>query len=78
MLGAGCRAFPKDVASEVAALESATWLSRFDPAQRAKKRSDFIDLEDDGMAVVFGLLEETDAEALSESKQLLNLDAQKM
>eukprot|EP00578_Thalassiosira_sp_NH16_P029723 CAMPEP_0181076506 /NCGR_PEP_ID=MMETSP1071-20121207/456_1 /TAXON_ID=35127 /ORGANISM="Thalassiosira sp., Strain NH16" /LENGTH=358 /DNA_ID=CAMNT_0023157693 /DNA_START=180 /DNA_END=1256 /DNA_ORIENTATION=+ len=55
LLGSGCRDFPKDVALEVAALESASWLSN-DNCQKMK------DVEN---IVVFGLLEVEDAEELS-------------
>ena len=70
LMGAGCRAFPKDLALEVAALESASWLSAFDleHTEETEKRNDADKKE---MAVVFGLLEREDAEALSEQLETL-------
>mmetsp|Transcript_25333 Transcript_25333/g.45684 ORF Transcript_25333/g.45684 Transcript_25333/m.45684 type:complete len:372 (-) Transcript_25333:261-1376(-) len=70
LMGAGCRAFPKDLALEIAALESASWLSTFDleHTKEAEKRND---ADESDMAVVFGLLEREDAEALSEQLETL-------
>mmetsp|Transcript_32161 Transcript_32161/g.58950 ORF Transcript_32161/g.58950 Transcript_32161/m.58950 type:complete len:163 (+) Transcript_32161:359-847(+) len=64
LLGAGCRDFPKEVALDVAALEGASWLSSISNNNGCDD-----DPDDDGenmSVVVFGLLEETDAEALAE------------
>mmetsp|Transcript_32681 Transcript_32681/g.48395 ORF Transcript_32681/g.48395 Transcript_32681/m.48395 type:complete len:345 (+) Transcript_32681:220-1254(+) len=64
LLGAGCRDFPKELALEVAALESAAWLSNLD--------SDIPDnSEEIDAAVVFGLLEEADAKSLSDQIEKL-------
>jgi O-acetyl-ADP-ribose deacetylase (regulator of RNase III) len=60
LLGAGCRDFPKEVAKEVAALESASWLSS-DSTDEEKDNSD----SRKEWVVAFGLLESEDAEALS-------------
>lgn len=62
LLGAGCRDFPKDVALEVAALESASWLlsgSKENNGSSAASGEEFV--------VAFGLLESADAEALANS-----------
>ena len=71
LLGAGCRSFPTDEAISIAALESASWLSKFDneKSEEANKRNDAEDKRD--TAVVFGLLEEADAEALSDKIEKL-------
>ncbi|KAL3816451.1 hypothetical protein ACHAXA_001033 [Cyclostephanos tholiformis] len=60
LLGAGCRAFPKDVALDVAANEAASWLLSSSRGSENKDR-------DGGRndSVVFGLLEEDDAVYLS-------------
>ncbi len=66
LLGAGCRDFPKDVALEVAALESASWLlsdSKNDVLATEANSSPKEEL----MVVAFGLLESVDAEALVSS-----------
>ncbi|KAL7548208.1 hypothetical protein ACHAWF_011503 [Thalassiosira exigua] len=59
LLGGGCRAFPKDVALEVAALESTRWLSeqteQSETSQRGTKET-----------IAFGLLEDSDAEELAD------------
>ena len=70
LMGAGCRAFPKDLALEVAALESVSWLSAFDleHTEEAENRNDADEKE---MAVVFGLLEREDTETLSEQLETL-------
>ena len=57
LLGAGCRAFPKDVAIDVAASEGASWLS-------CAGRTGYYDADGNDMAI-FGLLEREDAEDLS-------------
>ena len=74
LLGSGCRAFPRDVASDVAASEAASWL--------LSVRGDDYDLDDpdvetyssnvddagygnEDSVVVFGLLSRDDAEVLS-------------
>lgn len=67
LLGAGCRAFPKDVAIDVAASEGAYWLSK------AGRRSGCYDA-DGNDTVVFGLLEREDAEDLSAKLKRLLLD----
>ena len=59
LLGAGCRDFPKDVALEVAALESASWL-----LSESKVEDHATEAE---LVVAFGLLESEDAEALANS-----------
>lgn len=61
LLGAGCRDFPKDVAIEVAASESAAWIM-----SNSCPESGQTDTNEGSSVVCFGLLEETDAEALSE------------
>ena len=66
LLGAGCRAFPKDVAIDVAASEGASWLSR-------AGRGGCYDA-DGNDTVVFGLLEREDAEDLSAKIKTLLLD----
>ena len=66
LLGAGCRDFPKEVALDVAALESAAWLSNLDETQAQNEDEDQCDA-----AVVFGLLEEDDAKSLSKKIQML-------
>ena len=64
LLGAGCRAFPKEIALEVAATESASWLS--DKSQSSEEEV-IEDKNKDGTdAVVFGLLEKEDAHKLSD------------
>ena len=66
LLGAGCRDFPKDVALEVAALESASWLlsdSKKDASAAGAKKSSL----KEELVVAFGLLESVDAEALVNS-----------
>ena len=64
LLGAGCRAFPKELTLETAALESTSWLAKIgNYDQQMQGASD----DNAEMAVVFGLLEETDAETLSEN-----------
>ena len=70
LMRACCRAFPKDLALEVAALENAPWLSAFDfeHTEEAEKRNG---ADESDMAVVFGLLEREDAEALSEQLEKL-------
>ena len=78
MMGAGCSAFPKDLALKVAALESASCLSTldFEPTEEAEKRND-ADKKD--KAVVFRLLEREDSEAFLEQLKnccvRLNLNA---
>eukprot|EP00573_Skeletonema_grethae_P001819 CAMPEP_0201691350 /NCGR_PEP_ID=MMETSP0578-20130828/4526_1 /ASSEMBLY_ACC=CAM_ASM_000663 /TAXON_ID=267565 /ORGANISM="Skeletonema grethea, Strain CCMP 1804" /LENGTH=390 /DNA_ID=CAMNT_0048176533 /DNA_START=115 /DNA_END=1287 /DNA_ORIENTATION=+ len=65
LLGAGCRDFPKNVALEVAALESASWL-----LSNSKKDARATDAESspkEELVVAFGLLESVDAEALTSS-----------
>ncbi|KAK1744399.1 hypothetical protein QTG54_004932 [Skeletonema marinoi] len=59
LLGAGCRDFPKDVALEVAALESASWLLSEPKEEDHATESELV--------VAFGLLESEDAEALANS-----------
>lgn len=76
LLGAGCRAFPRDVALDVAASEGASWLlskpKREEAARESKARGGDDDADSGGeMSVVFGLLEEADAEALSERLERL-------
>lgn len=60
LLGAGCRDFPKHVALEVAAMESASWLL-------SNLTAEYCDESACGkeLVVAFGLLESTDAEALA-------------
>lgn len=70
LLGSGCRAFPKDVASDVAASEAASWLlsGRAGDDDDVERRAAGNANEDDGnedSVVVFGLLERDDAEVLS-------------
>ena len=70
LLGSGCRAFPKDVASDVAASEAASWLlsGRTGDDDDVERRAAGNANEDDGnedSVVVFGLLERDDAEVLS-------------
>ena len=63
LLGAGCRDFPKDVALEVAAMESASWL-----LLESKKEHHTTDSSpEEELVVAFGLLENVDAEALAYS-----------
>mmetsp|Transcript_20796 Transcript_20796/g.34049 ORF Transcript_20796/g.34049 Transcript_20796/m.34049 type:complete len:380 (+) Transcript_20796:70-1209(+) len=65
LLGAGCRDFPKDVALEVAALESLSWL-----LSESKKEDHTAEAESspkEQLVVAFGLLESEDAEALAHS-----------
>ena len=73
LLGAGCRDFPNHVAMDVAALESAAWLSNIDHEQTdevdKRNNSDANRKGDD--AVVFGLLEKADAEELSAKLETL-------
>ena len=58
LLGAGCRDFPKEVAMEVAALESTSWLlSHSKEEEGSDSRKEWV--------VAFGLLESEDAQALS-------------
>ena len=64
MLGAGCRDFPKDVALEVAALESASWLLSESKKENYTTEADSPEEE---LVVAFGLLESVDAEALANS-----------
>ena len=64
LLGAGCRDFPTDIALEVAAIESASWLSNPHSSDTSKQE---ITDEDKLDVVVFGLLEEDDARQLSSS-----------
>lgn len=61
LLGAGCRDFPKDVALEVAALESASWL--LSDSKKDACATDSSSKKE--LVVAFGLLESADAEALS-------------
>lgn len=61
LLGAGCRAFPKDIALEVAAIESASWLSTSSDTSEQENTD-----EDEMDVVAFGLLEEDDAHHLSD------------
>ena len=65
LLGAGCRAFPKEISLEVAATEGASWLS--DESQSSDEGV-IKDKNEDGTtdAVVFGLLEKEDAHKLSD------------
>jgi hypothetical protein len=77
LLGSGCRAFPKDVASDVAASEAASWLlSRRGDDAGVGRRAGTADEDGDGCegsVVVFGLLERDDAEDLSAKlKRLLS------
>ena len=60
LLGAGCRAFPKEIALDVAAIESASWLHSSDGSEEENTDEDEIDV------VAFGLLEEEDARHLSD------------
>ncbi|KAL9178870.1 hypothetical protein ACHAXT_011843 [Thalassiosira profunda] len=60
LLGAGCRAFPKDVALDAAALESTAWLAD-DGQQLARGTS----LDNNESAIAFGLLERAEAESLA-------------
>jgi len=71
LLGAGCRAFPKEIALDVAAIESASWLS----TTHSSDTSDQENTDEDELdVVVFGLLEEDDARYLSDrlEKDLTN------
>jgi len=62
LLGAGCRAFPKDIALDVAAIESASWLSTYSSDTSEDKNTN----EGEVDVVAFGLLEEDDARHLSD------------
>lgn len=59
LLGAGCRDFPKPVALEVAALESASWL-----LSHSEKHTESSSDKEESV-IAFGLIETSDAEALS-------------
>jgi len=61
LLGTGCRAFPKEIALEVAAIESASWLSTHSTETSEEENTD----ENEVDVIVFGLLEEDDARYLS-------------
>jgi len=61
LLGAGCRDFPKDVALEVAAVESASWLL----SSSTEYYNDSSAESGKELVVAFGLLESTDAETLA-------------
>ena len=65
LLGAGCRDFPKDVALEVAALESASWL--LSDSKEVEYRKDIDPSDEEELVIAFGLLENADAEALVKS-----------
>ena len=65
LLGAGCRDFPKDVALEVAALESASWL--LSESKKEDHTTEAESLPEEESVVAFGLLESEDAEALANS-----------
>ena len=61
LLGAGCRDFPKEVAMEVAALESTSWLLSDSKEEEEEDSSD----SRKEWVVAFGLLESDDARTLS-------------
>ena len=65
LLGAGCRDFPKDVALEVAAMESASWL--LSESKKEDHTTEADSSPEEELVVAFGLLESVDAEALANS-----------
>jgi hypothetical protein len=87
LLGAGCRAFPRDVALDVVAKEASSWLlasSNVGGGMVVEEiTNDYDDDDDDeeeegridlGDTVAFGLLEEEDAMDLSDRLRGLLLD----